>query len=284
MEQPQSQEVLISNKEAFDAKIAKIKEDGSDKLHVLTDFDRTLTYGSMDGKRTPSIISRLREDNYLGEDYVHQAHKLYDHYHVIEVDEQIPLRDRIREMDAWWEQHFKLLAEKGLDLQVLSQVVDEHPRMFRDGVLEWIDELHEKSIPTVIMSASLGDMIRLYLEKHQRNYDSIHIVSNLLEFNEKGKVIGVKRPIVHSLNKSEVVLKDLAIHDELSNRTNVILLGDGLGDLGMIDGFDHDELLTIGFYNDADSKRLGLFQDAYDVVVTGDGDFSSVRSIFDSLS
>lgn len=37
---------------------------------------------------------------------------------------------------------------------------------------------------------------------------------------------------------------------ELSGRSNVILLGDSIGDASMADGVSHDTVLKIGFLND----------------------------------
>lgn len=273
--------LIIANQEAFEQKLNKLKEGGAEKLHVLTDFDRTLTKGMVDGERTPSIISRIRAANYLSEEYVKEAHRLFDHYRPIETDESIPLEKRVEEMHAWWQKHFKLLAESGLDLHVLQQVVDEHPRMFREGVMDFLDAMHKKDVPVVIMSASIGDMIRLYLEKHGKMYPSIHIISNLFEFDEEGKVIGVKEPIVHSLNKDEVLIKESPVFAEVQDRKNVLLMGDGTGDLGMIEGFDYDEMLAIGFYNLDYEKEgaLDAYKQAYDLLITGDASMEEVNKL-----
>jgi 5'-nucleotidase len=280
-----NQEFLIQNKEAFDAKLQKLKEAGPENFHVLTDFDRTLTQGMINGEKTPSIISRLRSGNYLSEKYVEEAHRLYNHYQPIEVDQTIPLEKRVKEMDAWWQAHFDLLAKSGLTLDVLKEVVDQHPRMFREGALEFLDLMHAKDVPVIIMSASLGDMIRLYLEKTGRNYPNIYLVTNLFEFDEQGKVIGVKQPIVHSLNKYEVLIKGLPVYEKVKERKNVLLMGDGLGDLGMIDGFDYDELVSIGFYNQdyQVNDELKNYQDSFDAIITSDGDMHHITSLIDKI-
>jgi len=282
---PNNQEFLIHNKEAFDAKLQKLKEAGPEKLHVLTDFDRTLTQGMIDGEKTPSIISRLRDGNYLSSEYVEEAHRLYNHYQPIEVDQTIPLADRVKEMDRWWQAHFDLLAESGLTLDVLKDVVDNYPRMFREGALEFLDLLHQKEIPVLIMSASLGDMIRLYLEKTGRNYPNIHLVTNLFEFDEDGKVIGIKKPIVHSLNKYEVLVQGLPVYEKVKDRKNVLLMGDGLGDLGMIDGFDYDNLISIGFYNSdyQVNDELQRYQESFDAIITGDGDMHEAINLVNQI-
>ena len=52
--------IVSSGSAEFDSKKEKFIEGGLGKLHVLADFDRTLTKAFVDGEKTPSIISELR--------------------------------------------------------------------------------------------------------------------------------------------------------------------------------------------------------------------------------
>lgn len=66
---------------------------------------------------------------------------------------------------------------------------------------------------------------------------------------------------IHSLNKNEHALDMAApLHDQLGDvdgaiddsasvrkRTNVLLLGDHIGDLGMSDGLNYDTRISVGF-------------------------------------
>ncbi len=58
-------------------KIAAIKRDGLDKLHIISDFDRTLTKCSIEGRKIPSGIALLREGGYLSKDYPEKAFALF---------------------------------------------------------------------------------------------------------------------------------------------------------------------------------------------------------------
>ncbi|MFW6233564.1 MAG: hypothetical protein ACOC3Z_02795, partial [Nanoarchaeota archaeon] len=62
-------EVIISNLEKFKVLKENFITKGSKNVHIVSDFDRTVTYGTIkEGKRTPTIISQLRFNNsYLGE-------------------------------------------------------------------------------------------------------------------------------------------------------------------------------------------------------------------------
>ncbi len=274
---------IIPNSKNLELIKSKIKKDGYKKLHILSDFDRTLTYSTIDGIKTPSIISMLRDGKHLTEDYSAKAHALFDKYHPIETNYSIPLDERKKAMQEWWEAHNKLLVKSGLSLKDLEDIVQNGHLKFREGVAEFLDFLHEQNIPLIIFSASgAGDVIELFFKKIGKNYSNIYYITNKFNWNENGKAISTKGTLIHSLNKDETILPDIPeVYQVVKNRRNVILLGDGIGDLGMITGFDYDNLIKIGFLNSPEFKEE--YEKNFDVILEGDGDFSFVNEIIKSL-
>lgn len=278
-------EIIVKNSEKLKEKKDIFKKEGLDKIHVLSDFDRTLTYGAIDGVKTPSIISMLRDGKHLSDDYARQAHALYDKYHVFENDIKLSETERKRMMMEWWNMHNKLLLESGLKKSDLQDIVEHGHVKFRDGVPMFLDFLNEKNIPLVIMSASgCGDAIEMFFEKIGRNYPNICYVTNQFEWDENGRAMAPKEPIIHSLNKDETVLSSLPeVYKKVEGRKNVILLGDGFNDLDMVTGFEYDNLLSIGFQNDKNDKADIEYKNRFDVVLKGDGDFKYVDELFKDL-
>jgi len=274
---------IFAHPENFEKIKQAMHQDGAQKFHVLADFDRTLTKGYVDGQKSPTVIAQIRNGKYLTQDYAPRAHELYDTYSIIEFDPQYTREEKVDKMHEWWRKHFDLLIECGLDKKVLEEVVKSRTLQFREGTLEFLDFLHEHQVPLVIMSASLGDMIVEYLRQEGRMYDNIHIISNLFIFDESGKVTGVKEPIMHSLNKYEVVVKEFPVFETVKDRKSVLLLGDGLDDVGMIEGFDYDNLLKVGFLNENVEERLALYKDAYDVVLTGDPGMDFITTLVQEI-
>lgn len=277
--------ILIPDLKHFEELKQSIKKDGFDKLHILSDFDRTLTYGCIDGIKTPSIISLLRDGKHLSEEYAAKAHALFDKYQPLEQDQNIPLEQRKKFMRDWWEEHNRLLIASGLSFSDLKDIVDNGHLAFREGVLDFLDFLHQKNIPLVIFSASgCGDAIQLFFKKFDRDYSNIFYVINRFNWDKNGKALSTREPLVHSLSKDETILPDLPeISAAIKDRKNVILLGDSLGDLGMTDGFDYDHLLKIGFLNSDYDRSRSAYEKSFDVVLEGDGDFGFVNDIVASL-
>ena len=63
----------------------------------------------------------------------------------------------------------------------------------------------------------------------------------------------------------------------------MILLGDSLGDLGMIEGFEYGHLLKIDFLNSDYDQSRSAYEKSFDVVLEGDGDFGFVNDLIRSL-
>ncbi len=276
--------IIISNASEFERKKKKMIEEGVGKLHVLSDFDRTLTKAFHKDEKTGSIISKLRKEKgkYLTEDYAERAQKLFDKYHPIEISQDFLQYEKNEKMFEWWKKHKELLIECGFDkntvVRIVNDMIEGDYLVFRNKVREFLESLEKKKIPLIIMTSSLGDLVEEFMKQKKVLSDNVYIIGNSFEFNKDGKAIGIKK-IIHVFNKNEQSVSELPVFKELLNRKNVILLGDSLGDLGMIEGFDYDNLIKIGFLNENVEGSLEEFKKSYDVVILNDGDFGFINEL-----
>jgi len=277
----------IVNKEKLATVKNNIRQAGPYKLHVLADFDRTLTMANVDGKPISSIISVLRDGNYLTPDYAPKAHALFNYYAPIEKNSNISLNEKKKAMEQWWRKHFELLLQSGLILTDVKKAIESANIQLRPGVDKFFETLQKFQIPLIIMSASgLGtDAINLYLNKLGYLTPNIHIISNVFIWDANGKAISIKEPIVHSLNKDETVVQNYPeIFSEVQNRKNVILLGDNPEDIAMVTGFETENLIKIGFLNEAPNPdNLKPYQKNYDIIITDDGSFKGVNNLLTEI-
>ena len=273
--------LIIQNPDELNRIKREISEDGAEKLHVLADFDRTLTKAFVDGKSIPSLISILRDENYLTPDYPQKAKDLYAKYHSIEINTNISLEERKKAMKEWWATHFELLIKSGLNKKDIESVVASGRIRFREGFADFADFLKEKNIPLVIMSSSGlgGDPILMCLEKEGKLSDNIYIISNSFEWDKEGKAVAVKGPIIHPMNKDETMLQGFLVFEKIKERKNILLLGDNLGDVGMVEGFDYENLIKVGFLNEAVAESLAEYKKNYDVVILNDSSFDFINKL-----
>ena len=121
----QNEKIIISDINKFEKIKNEFKKNGLEKIHVIADFDGTLTKTNInkDGK-DPSIISLLRSEkyNYLGQEYSDKAKKLFEEYHPIEIDNSLDIKFRKQKMDEWWEKHLNLLIESKLKFEHIEKV------------------------------------------------------------------------------------------------------------------------------------------------------------------
>jgi len=279
--------IIIVNPQKFQKLIQEMQKDKARFLHVLSDFDRTLTYAFVKGERVPSMISILRSSgDYLGEEYAKEAQALFQKYHQKENDPKITLKERKRLMREWWLKHYQLLIKSGLSKKHLKIVIDSQKIKLRKGAKDFFKLLSLIKIPIVIMSASgLGtEAISMFLKKEKCFYSNIYIISNSFKWDKNGKAIGVKEPIIHSLNKDETMVKNFPFYKKIKNRKNVILLGDSPEDVGMIEGFAYKNLIKIGFLNEDVDKNLKLYKKVFDVLILNDSSLYFIKSLIKKLA
>lgn len=271
-------DIVIPRQEELEVLKKSISKSGADKLYILSDFDRTLTAAFVNGKDIPSLLWILRDGNYLTPDYAPKAKELYAKYHPIEINPKIPSAEKKKIMYEWWNAHFDLIIKSGLNKKDLKKVVESGKAKFRDGFSEFVDFLKKNNVPLIIISASGlgGDATAMYLEKEGKLYNNIHIIANAYEWDENGKAVAVKQPIIHSLNKDGVLIKSLPIFNMIKNRKNILLLGDTLDDIEMVKGLDYENLIKIAFLNENVKENLESYKKSYDVIIPNDSSMSFV--------
>ncbi len=267
----------------FETKLAKIKKAGIQELHVISDFDKTLSKQNTPYGKYKSTIALIRDGEYLTDNYPQRARNLFQKYHPYEIDPSLPLKEKREKMMEWWTTHLDLMIECGMSKEVIDDIVLKENIVLRKGYKNLFSILYKYNIPFLIFSAGIGDIIKGKLEKVKLNTPNVHILANIYTFDSKDKVTGYESSVVHSFNKDEGQVKGHPYANEVNKRSNVILLGDSLGDVLMAQGMTHDTILRVGFYNSLDKTDLDTYRKAYDIVITGDGAITPVVKILKEI-
>lgn len=237
-------------------------------IYVITDFDRTLTTAI--SKSSWSILSA---SGVLPIGYNIEAKKLYDIYRSYEINESMPFPERNRLMIEWWTKHINLFVKYGLkEKDILEALSDDTILSFRDGALRMLKGFYERNIPVIIMSAGLGNIIKLALKKCNSCFSNIFIVSNFIKF-ENGIAVGMEDEIIHSLNKNEAFIPREVL-EVIRNKDNAILIGDQIPDINMVN--NKDKALKIGFCEDSVEDNKKYFDNLFDVVCTDNTTFDNL--------
>jgi cytosolic 5'-nucleotidase 3 len=270
-------QIVINDRKKFEEKIRILKAGGATALHVITDFDRTITKEVIEGQKVSLSYHPLYEC-FKKEDYKKKLKGLFDYYQPFEFDHKLSIEDKSRLMEEWWDKYFRLVEEYGITEKALYSEAIKIDRSFRPQIREFFKTLEESEVPVLIFSAGVGNLIRFYLKEEKISEKNVHILSNNLEFTD-GKMTGYTRPLIHSFNKDERHVKSENYGLQMEGRKNVLLIGDSIGDLTMAEGMKHDCILKIGFLNAKVEERLEYYKKRFDVVILGDGGFEEINSI-----
>lgn len=257
-----------------DNSLDKLKGWKDDTIHILADFDRTITEGNSNSSW--SILSKSEK---VPKEYVDERQKLYDFYRPIEIDEEMDFSLKNKLMTEWWNKHINLLIKYKMSEEVIKESANNLRIMkFRNGAKEFLIDMNKRNIPIIIISAGIGNFIKEFLINNDCDFDNIHIVSNFIKF-ENGAAVGVEGNVTHSMNKNEVFLSD-ELKEKIKTRPNTILLGDQISDVLMASEKVRDKTFKIGFLDEKIEENLNHYRDNFDIVGTGN---TSYTEIFDKI-
>jgi 5'-nucleotidase len=276
--------VHIKDLEKVTRKLVQLHEQKAEHIHVIADFDNTLTQYWDNGKRSLSSHGVLEESSLMPSDVRTKLNELYKKYYPIEIRHDLPKDEKVKAMVEWWTTAHQIFIDCGLTKSTLKEAVRTTRILFRPLLKEFIDLVSKRQIPLLIFSAGLGDVIYELLNLEEGYWTSdMAIVSNYMIFNDEGLLVGFKDPLIHVLNKNEAGLPSTIHAEKVAHRDNVILLGDSLGDLHMADGLRHEVKLTVGFLNHDVDNSLARYEDAFDIVLLNDTSLEFILMLISAI-
>jgi HAD superfamily hydrolase (TIGR01544 family) len=215
--------VRIKDVTAFEIKIQALLDGGRKSVHLISDFDMTLTKYWVDGKRSVSSHGILERYSRLDAGFKDKVAALYSHYYPLEVSHSLDMSQKIKYMEEWWSKAHELIIQQGLSKKDLSLMVQETSVEFRPGMQALIDLISKENIPLLIFSAGIGDIILEILTQAKLfNPAHMHIVSNRLGWNSEGVCDHFDGKLIHVFNKNESSVTDPTYRDLLLHRQNVV--------------------------------------------------------------
>ncbi|KAG9334658.1 hypothetical protein JZ751_007376 [Albula glossodonta] len=213
-----------------------------------------------------------------------QLLQLKDKYYPIEIDPHLTMEEKYPFMVEWYFKSHTLLVEQRLQKEKLPEVVRESDACLREGYEQFFDRLQVHNVPVFIFSAGLGDVLEEIIRQAGVYHPNVKVVSNFMDFDEKGVLKGFKGDLIHVYNKHDGALRNTDYFKQLKDNCNIILLGDSLGDLNMADGVPSVEnILKIGYLNDKVEERLEKYMDCYDIVLVKDETLEVPNSILQKI-
>ncbi|XP_053323611.1 cytosolic 5'-nucleotidase 3A isoform X2 [Spea bombifrons] len=280
----QKKTVHIKDPAKVEEIICGLIKGGASKLQVITDFDMTLSRFSYNGKRCPTCHNIIDNCKFVSDECRKKLYQLKEKYYAIEIDPNLSIKEKYPYMVEWYTKSHKLLIEQRLQKDKMAEVVRESDVMLKEGYEAFFDKLNDHNIPVFIFSAGLGDVLEEVIRQSGVYHPNVKVVSNFMDFDENGILKGFKGELIHVYNKHDGALKNTEYFGHLKDNSNIILLGDSLGDLTMADGVPNVEnILKIGYLNDKVEELLEKYMDSYDIVIVKDETLDVANSIIQKI-
>jgi len=278
------QQLIVSNPDTFTRKLRAFQKGGKSNLIVISDFDYTLSPSKFNNIQVQSSHGILENCKAMPIEYKTKALDLFRHYHAIEISPTLNHEEKLPYMLEWWRKGHQLMIDYKLHKNYISQSVNDTYLPLRSGFRDLMNVLSQNSIPTLIFSAGLGDIIEAVLINNEGSEiltPNLHIISNTLSFNNQGYLNEFQGKKIHTHNKSAKVFEGTPFFYQCDKRENVLLIGDSVGDANMADGLHYNEILKVAYLNHHVEERLEEYMNVFDVVIVGDGSLAPVQTIVD---
>jgi HAD superfamily hydrolase (TIGR01544 family) len=258
---------------------------GFDKLLVISDFDFTLSrFVDSEGKQCGSMHSVFSvATQQVNPQLYEQIEALKDKFIKIEFDPTLTIEEKIPHMEQWWTESHDFIVKHRFSKKVIEDALANSTVQLRDGAENFLRAVCERSVPLVLFSAGIGNLIEIFLQwKLGQIPPNLHIISNMMQFDDQDICTSFSSPLIHTFNKnSTVVGKERPYFHSISSRPYVLLLGDSLGDLHMDVAVEGErEILRVGFLNFNTSELYQKYYDSYDVVLLNDQTMTVPQQIF----
>jgi len=240
----------------------KIKKMTKSNFEIVMDFDGTIT-----DDNSLETWETINGRSILPKEYDFERNFLYNYYHPIELDNELDEVVKMGAMEDWLNEHLNLFKKYQLNTkQILDLYSDKKIMIFRKNFLDFFKYVDDNNIKLNILSAGIGDFILKFLEMNECSFVNIDIRSNFFNFDRFGNVIGFKGSLIHALNKHDFAF-------EKGDKECVLLLGDRLSDIMMIEGYKKENILSVAFVCRDDMDELESYKDVYDMVLSSDEGF-----------
>jgi len=239
-------------------KLNAFKAAGADHLHVISDFDSTLTVNTINGRPAPTTFSVIADLNPRLKKKTEDLSKFfYEKQSNIHLSQQ----EKAEILNEWWVKSLTICLEEEIFEYNIPELFWQSELTLRHGIAELMAITQKHNVPFSVISGGVGNFVELALKnlgvKHYQ------LKSNFLTFDDKNhRLNGCTQPIIHSFNKFQAV-------QQIKLRPYIILLGDSVPDIKALQGAVYEEAITVGFLREGKNERL--FREVYDFVIKGDG-------------
>ena len=273
---------IISDPTSFANKIKSLIEGGLNNVTIVSDFDFTYSKVYNNGTRANSTFGVLKNENFMTKEGYENSLKTDAYYRPFESDFSIAPEERRKMAIEWHYASLDILISEKIRKRNLRNTLIDSKLVLRHGTPELVHACTALSLPVLLVSAGIGDLILVVMETLREEFEGIGepketaegevrevVLSNLCLF-EKEEGTGdevmktFREPMVHTHNKKEVVFENV----KLLQRKNIICVGDMVHDAAMVDMVETETVLRVGLLNEeGKGEILENYKKHFDLII-----------------
>lgn len=240
-------------------------------IYLVFDFDRTITRGNSE-----TSWSMIENSSLIDKGYRLDSRKLYNYYRKIEVDNYISNGAKNMLMEEWTRKQLQLFSKYNINEELFKELILSNKLNFRNGLDTFFKEMYNLNIPIIIISAGLGNVIYESLKQNNCLYSNVHLISNMLKFDNN--LIQIEGNLVNSTNKNNISIPN-EIKEKIKKRKTIILFGDQISDLTVLNNFEFENKISIGFLSSDTNKYFEKYKQYFDLVCTECESYENINKI-----
>lgn len=252
--------IYINNKN----KIEKFKKT-RESYCIFLDYDRTITTAESDDSWAASANRKV-----VGDVIADNLDILYEKYSPIELDYTLDIKEKEQYMIEWYQKCMDLYHDNNLTKEMLNKSIEKSNIILRKGVKEFLLKLYKENISVILLSAGIGNVIEKVLKDNKCYYPNIKLISNIIKFDQNGKILKFKEKMLHTLNKNIDEFEDNEVDKILKDLKYRVVIGDLIEDLNMVGNFEESNVIKLAFLNKNIDKNLQVYNNRFDIVYTND--------------
>ena len=243
---------------------------------VMMDFDRTMTT-----KDSPGSWNVLENPEYMPKELIEKSNALIQQYYPYELNYSITKEEKESYLKQWYYKNMNLLYEYHLTYPILLKCVENSNIIFRDGLEDFLKQLYQDSIPVVILSAGIVNIIYELLKMHHCLYSNIKIISNFIDFDKDQKMLPYDKFMIHTSNKNFDLIEKQE-QENLLKKDFILVFGDLIEDLNMLPIKSQDKSICFGFLDKNIETNLSYYKNSFDIILSDNASFETVNTILKS--
>lgn len=169
------------------------------------------------------------------------------------------------------------MREKGLNNEIVKEAVKNTNLELRNGAKEFLTKMHDINVPMIIISCSLKNVIKEYLEFNNCYYNNVYIYSNYCDIEGNGKN-DIYEVTPHS--KSKIIFSK-ELNEIIRTKDYALLFGDIVDDINMVSKNKLNRTITVGFLDKKIEENIELYKSTFDIVLTDNSSFKEIENLIE---